>query len=46
MTKEDKILEDIRLIKQIIEDSFIPLELQSKCIDAMQRILDNAGVKN
>lgn len=40
MTNKDKILEDIRLIKKIIEESSIPLELQFDCVDAMQRILN------
>jgi uncharacterized protein (UPF0147 family) len=46
MTNKDKILEDIRLIKKIIEDSAIPLPLQFDCVDAMQRILNNAEVDN
>ena len=46
MTKQDKILEDIRLIKKIIEDSTMPLQLQFNCIDAMQRILNNAEVEH
>jgi uncharacterized protein (UPF0147 family) len=46
MTNKDKILEDIRLIKKIIEDSSIPLQLQFDCVDAMQRILNNAEVDN
>jgi len=46
MTNKDKILEDIRLIKKIIEDSAIPLQLQFDCVDAMQRILNNAEVDN
>jgi uncharacterized protein (UPF0147 family) len=46
MTNKDKILEDIRLIKKIIEDSSIPLPLQFDCVDAMQRILNNAEVDN
>jgi len=45
MTNKDKILEDIRLIKKIIEESAIPLQLQFDCIDAMQRILNNAEVE-
>ena len=40
MTNKDKILEDIRLIKKIIEESSIPLQLQFDCVDAMQRILN------
>jgi hypothetical protein len=40
MKNKDKILEDIRLIKKIIEESSIPLELQFDCVDAMQRILN------
>ena len=40
MTNKDKILEDIRLIKKIIEESSIPLELQFDCVDVMQRILN------
>jgi hypothetical protein len=40
MRNKDKILEDIRLIKNIIEDSSIPLQLQFDCVDAMQRILN------
>ena len=40
MRNKDKILEDIRLIKKIIEDSSIPLPLQFNCVDAMQRILN------
>ena len=40
MKNKDKILEDIRLIKKIIEDSSIPLQLQFDCVDAMQRILN------
>jgi hypothetical protein len=46
MTNKDKILEDIRLIKKIIEESAIPLQLQFDCVDAMQRILNNAEVKH
>jgi uncharacterized protein (UPF0147 family) len=46
MTNKDKILEDIRLIKKIIEDSTMPLQLQFNCIDAMQRILNNAEVEH
>jgi uncharacterized protein (UPF0147 family) len=46
MTNKDKILEDIQLIKKIIEDSSIPLQLQFDCIDAMQRILNNAEVEH
>ena len=46
MTKQDKILEDIRLIKKIIEDSTMPLQLQFDCVDAMQRILNNAEVEH
>jgi len=38
--ERDKILKDIQLIKNIIEDSNIPLPLQFECIDAMQRILN------
>ena len=40
MKNKDKILEDIRLIKKIIEESSIPLQLQFDCVDAMQRILN------
>ena len=40
MTNKDKILEDIRLIKKIIEESPIELDLQYECIYAMQRILN------
>ena len=40
MRNKDKILQDIRLIKTIIEDSSIPLQLQFDCVDAMQRILN------
>jgi len=40
MTNKDKILEDIRLIKKIIEESSIELDLQYECIYAMQRILN------
>ena len=43
---ENKILEDIRLIKNIIEESSIPLPLQFDCIDAMQRILNNCNIDN
>jgi hypothetical protein len=46
MTNKDKILEDIRLIKKIIEDSTMPLQLQFDCVDAMQRILNNAEVEH
>ena len=46
MTNKDKILDDIRLIKKIIEDSSIPLQLQFDCVDAMQRILNNAEVEH
>jgi uncharacterized protein (UPF0147 family) len=46
MTNKDKILDDIRLIKKIIEDSSIPLPLQFDCVDAMQRILNNAEVEH
>ena len=46
MTNKDKILEDILLIKKIIEDSTIPLPLQFDCVDAMQRILNNAEVEH
>ena len=46
MTNKDKILDDIRLIKKIIEDSSIPLSLQFDCVDAMQRILNNAEVEH
>ena len=40
MKNKDKILEDIRLIKKIIEESPIELDLQYECIYAMQRILN------
>ena len=43
---DDKILEDIRLIKNIIEESSIPLPLQFACVDAMQRILNNCKIDN
>jgi hypothetical protein len=46
MTNKDKILEDIRLIKKIIENSTIPLPLQFDCVDAIQRILNNAEIKH
>ena len=40
MLNKTKILEDIRLIKKVIEESSIPLDTQFQCIDAMQRILN------
>ena len=40
MKNKDKILKDIRLIKKIIEESPIELDLQYECIYAMQRILN------
>ena len=40
MSNKTKILEDIRLIKKVIEESSIPLDTQFQCIDAMQRILN------
>lgn len=46
MTNKDEILEDIRLIKSLIEDSTMPLQLQFNCIDAMQRILNNCQIDN
>jgi hypothetical protein len=46
ITNKEKILEDIRLIKKIIENSTIPLPLQFNCIDAMQRILNNCDIDN
>jgi uncharacterized protein (UPF0147 family) len=48
ITENEKnlILEDIRLIKKVIEDSSIPLPVQFNCIDAMQRILNNCQIDN